>query len=99
MNATSSDCILDRWRLFRLGQQLAFCGKAVRIDRTVRVEQSEKVYLDNFCTLYQGAILVGKSRASNGTTPGAGSAVREHACLNTYSGFFITGPNVYIEQF
>jgi acetyltransferase-like isoleucine patch superfamily enzyme len=70
----------------------------VHIDRSVRIERPEKIYLDNYCTLYHGATLVGESRTSTGIFLGVGSTVREYAYLNSYSGFITTGPNVYIGQ-
>ena len=98
MELVRLDRVRDLWRLYRLRRRLLFCGDGVHIASSVRIERADKICLEHFCGLYHGAILVGESRASTGIFLGAGSAIREYAYLNAYSGFIMTGPNVYIGQ-
>lgn len=82
----------------RLRRRLSTCGNGVVIAHSARLEQPEKIRIDDFCSLYHGAILVGDTRASVAISLGAGTAIREYAYINAYGGFVITGTNVYIGQ-
>jgi acetyltransferase-like isoleucine patch superfamily enzyme len=81
-----------------LRDNLQYLGKEVVVEPSVYFENMDKIHLDDFCRIHHGATLVGKSTTRLGIYLGKRTTVREFAHLNAYSGYIITGKNVYIGQ-
>lgn len=96
------------WKIFQklrsegnivlLRQLLYHLGNYVIIDPTAHFENPNQIIIGDYCQVYRGAVIVGKSSAQIGVTLGERTTIREYAHINAYSGYITTGSNVYIGQ-
>lgn len=77
---------------------LQHLGREVVIEAYVKMDFPEKIYIEDYCHIRRGAVLVGESAIETGIHLGKYTTIREYAHLNAYTGYIVTGMNAFIGQ-
>lgn len=95
---SSFEKLLQKFLNFSLRRKMLHLGKDVLISPSAKFENLDKIFIDNYCQIFNGAVIIGKSFSNYGIKLGERTTIREYAQLNAYSGYIHTGKNVFIGQ-